>query len=98
MYKILMSIDNTEVADEYIRELLAAVIDYDTKNKSNLYEVLKLYLENDGSIKAISEILFLHRNSINYKIKKIEELLNCDLSSMKMRTKLYVAFLLEYIR
>ena len=59
--------------------------------------MLKLYLDNDGSVKAVSELLFLHRNSINYKIKKIEELLQCDLSTTKVRTKLYLAFLIEYI-
>ncbi len=97
MYKILMSIENKEVMKGYIDDMLQPIIAYDAKHNSNLYDVLKLYLENDGSVKTISEILFLHRNSINYKIKKIEELLECDLSSLKTRTKLYVAFLLEYI-
>lgn len=97
LYKILMSIDNKEIMKEYIDETLGNVIAYDLRHKANLYEVLKLYLEYNGSIKATADALFLHRNSINYKIKKIEELMNCDLSSTKIRTKLYVAFLMEYI-
>lgn len=97
MLKILMSVDDKDVLKEYSSNLLSPIITYDAKNRSNLYEILKLYLENDCSVKIVSEILYLHRNSINYKIKKIEELLNCDLGSLKMRTKLYLAFLIEYI-
>lgn len=97
LYKLLMSIDNRELMAEYIEETLGSITAYDLQHKSNLYEVLKLYLEYNGSIQATADALFLHRNSINYKIRKIEELLSCDLSSTKERTKLYVAFLMDYI-
>ena len=97
LYKVIMSVQNTKVLKNYMTEMLGKLIEYDKENKTNLYEVLKLYLDNDGSVKAVSELLFLHRNSINYKIKKIEELLQCDLSTTKVRTKLYLAFLIEYI-
>lgn len=97
IYRVLMSINNNEVMKDYTREMLGKIIEYDERNDTNLYEILKLYLDNDGSVKAVSELLFMHRNSVNYKIKKIEEILKCDLSSTKIRSKLYIAFMIEYI-
>ena len=95
LYKVLMSIDQTEVIEDYFTETLGKILDYDKKNGTNLYEVLRLYLENDGSVKTVADYLFLHRNSINYKMNKIEEILECKLSSTEVRTKLYMAYLME---
>lgn len=95
LYKILMSIEQTEVIQDYLKETLGKLKDYDEKNGTNLYEILDLYLENDGSVKAVADIMFLHRNSINYKINKIEEILDDNLSLTEVRTKLYVAYLIE---
>lgn len=95
LYKVLMSIDQTEVIEDYFTETLGKILDYDRKNGTNLYEVLRLYLENDGSVKTVADYLFLHRNSINYKMNKIEEILGCKLSSTEVRTKLYMAYLME---
>lgn len=97
LLKVLISVDNKDVLEEYIEQYLVPLIKYDEINKTNLYEVLKQYLENDGSVKAVAQAQFLHRNSINYKIKKIEEILNCDLSSLKIRANLHLAYLIEYI-
>lgn len=35
--------------------------------------------------------MFIHRNTINYKIKKIEHILSCDLSSFEERFTLMLA-------
>ena len=41
--------------------------------------------------------MFVHRNTINYKINKIEEMLNCDLSELDTRLLYSIAFMLKRI-
>ncbi|MBQ5484190.1 MAG: helix-turn-helix domain-containing protein, partial [Lachnospiraceae bacterium] len=59
-----------------------------------LMEVLSCYLKNDGSVKATSEQLFIHRNTVNYRLSKIEEITDMDLSSTSDRLQLTVGLMI----
>ena len=50
------------------------------------------FVEENGSTSRISERQFIHRNTVLYKIKKIEMLLDMDLSNPFTKTNLYIAF------
>ena len=39
-------------------------------------DVLKKYLQNNGSVNDTANQMYVHRNTINYKLKKIEEILS----------------------
>lgn len=95
IFKLLMSIEDEEITHEYYEHTIQAIKDYDKKNNSDLTDVLRSYLKNNGSVKETADELFIHRNTVNYKINKIEELLNMDLSSLDSRLQLSVGFMLE---
>ena len=57
--------------------------------------ILRSYLKHDGSVKETADELFVHRNTINYKLKKAEELLNVELSSLNTRLQLLLAFMIH---
>ena len=97
LYKLFFAIDNTDVLEEYYLDCLGVLEEHDLKKSTNYIEVLKLYLENNGSINETAETLFLHRNTVNYKIRKIEEMLECNLSQIETRSKLYIALCLKNI-
>jgi DNA-binding PucR family transcriptional regulator len=61
------------------------------QNGNQLTETLRLYLNSNGSINHVSEALGCHRNTINYRIKKIKELLQVDLDSTQIRFQLQLA-------
>ena len=48
--------------------------EYDAHNGTELLITLEKYLGNNRSIQKAGEALFIHRNTINYRLKKIEEL------------------------
>jgi len=47
-----------------------------------------------GSVKATADELFLHRNTVNYKIGKAREVLYMDLSTLDSRLQLSIGFML----
>ena len=97
IYRLLMGIEDHEIMKEYYNHTLKELIDYDEKNHSDLCATLRSYLMNDGSVRDTADELFVHRNTINYKIKKIEELLGIEMSSLRARTELMIAFNLQDI-
>lgn len=97
LYKLFFALENTKVLEEYYEDCLGLLEEYDLRKNTNYIEVLRLYLENNGSINETAETLFLHRNTVNYKIRKIEEMLGCNLSRIETRSKLHIALCIKNI-
>ena len=51
--------------------------------------------EKAGSKARKAEQLHIHKNTLKYRIKKIEQLLNVNLHSTRDQTSLYIALLLH---
>lgn len=97
IYRLLMGIDDLEIMREYYRCTIGPLVDYDKNNNTDYCFVLDKYLKNDGSVKDTAEELFVHRNTINYKLGKISQILNMDISSMNTRVELIIALTLKDI-
>lgn len=82
----------------HCRDLLHPALDvlreYDEAKQTDLFNTLKIYLENDCNAQKCGRILFLHRNSLVYRIHKIQEVSGCDLSDPVERSYLRISFLL----
>lgn len=97
-YKLILNIKDDSVLYEYIAESIGPLIEHDAMTKSSpLLEVLKSYLHSNGSVLKTAEQLFVHRNTINYQLKKIEELLGKNLSNLEVRANLLMAVLAQDI-
>ena len=61
---------------------------YDNENKDNLRDGLYFYLMNGRSVSATADKLFLHRNTILNKVKKIQSLIDADFEDRHVRQRL----------
>ncbi|HAM16218.1 MAG TPA: hypothetical protein DCP91_10280 [Eggerthellaceae bacterium] len=68
---------------------------YDRHNRSDLLHTLKVYLDNDCNAQKCGRLLFLHRNSLVYRVRRIQEIANIDLSDPCERSYLRLSFLLR---
>ena len=50
-------------------------------SKADLRKTLDTYLKNQGEITQTSNELFIHRNTVNYRINRCEELLSVKVNS-----------------
>ena len=94
-YKLLIAIEDKEVIEAYYKETIEPIARYDSFNQSDLRAILESYLRHSGSVKDTAEEMFIHRNTVNYKIKKIEELLQLDLSNLDNRIKLTMGLMVD---
>ena len=94
IYKLLMGIEDQEILQEYYEKTLQPLLEYDKKTGSDLMQVLHIYLSHNGSVKETADEIYVHRNTVNYKIKKIEDILSIDLSSLTTRLQISIGFML----
>jgi len=76
-------------------EILAPLHAHDAQYDSQLVETLRLYLRFSGSVNVVSDEMYCHRNTTNYRIKKIKVLLGLDLDRREVLFQLQLAFYLR---
>lgn len=94
IYKVLLTLTDKDVVLEYMRDTVFPLYEYDEINHTDLVNVLRCYLKHDCSVKDTAQELIVHRNTVNYKIGKVSEILEKDLSSFEVRFQLNLGFLL----
>ena len=95
LYRLLYSVEDVMLLGEMANVPLRPLIEYDRKHGSNYLETLELYLKHNGSIQAVAEEMFTHRNTVIYRITNIKKLLNTELETTEERLRYQMAF---YIR
>ena len=86
-----------ENIERYLHPAIRKLEEYDRKNDSGLLETLRTYLEAGSSIKLTSEKLFMHRNSVLYRLNKIRELCGLDPDDRDTAFRLMFSFKIERI-
>ena len=81
MYRMLYLIEDRELLRDLSDKPLAPLIEYDKEHDGEYVATLESYLQCGGSIKAMSEELYIHRNTILYRMANIKKLLGCSLES-----------------
>lgn len=93
-YRLLLGLEDREIADDYLRTLLGPLLDYDAQKGADLVEVLRTYLFNNGSVQETAAQLYVHRNTVNCRINRAAEILGMDLGNLEARLQLMLCFLL----
>lgn len=65
------------------------------KNKDMLHRTLTTWFANDGHPAATAEALHIHRNTLDYRLRRIGELTGLDLGRLEDRFLLYISVLLS---
>lgn len=94
-YRFLYELKESEDMHSFHREMVGAIKFYDSQNNSNLMETLELYFANDGNLRNTAEALHMHKNSVIYRIKKIEEITGLDLRNPDDRFNLQLGMKLD---
>lgn len=84
---------NTEISQPYVQYYLNEI--NQMKDAAVLKETLESYLNHNGQINKASEQLFIHPNTLKYRINKIEDYTGYDLSDAETRLNLNLALRLE---
>jgi len=65
---------------------------YDKKNGSEFYRTLYEYLKNERNATNTANALFIHRNSLQYRLNRIYELIDADLNEASVRMHIMLSY------
>ncbi|MER5635492.1 PucR family transcriptional regulator ligand-binding domain-containing protein [Kitasatospora sp. NPDC002227] len=77
-------------------EVLRPLTRFDGANNAGLVTTLHAYLAADCSVQAVADQLYVHRNTVRYRLDQIERLTGRSLQSMQDRFQLWLALLAAY--
>lgn len=98
-YKLLFYIKDINQLKLYRNEAIGKLLEYDKDKNSNMLKTLKVYLYNDCNLINTSNKLFIHRNTLIYRINKIKNILDINLDSALSKNELINAIMIDdYIR
>ncbi len=89
-YDLLSCLAQCPTCGLYGREQVETVRVYDSMHGQNLLKTLEAYLDWYGSRKKAASVLKIHPNTLDYRVKKISELIKMDLNDPSARLSLHV--------
>lgn len=78
-------------SQQVVRRVLGPVLEYDAEHDSDLVHTLETYLECERSPKRAATLLFVHNQTVNYRIARIQELTGRSLRSTSDIAELWLA-------
>lgn len=82
----------------FIHPAIRLLQEYDAENDSNLLSTLEVYLKHKSNPDLAADLLYIHRSTLFYRIKKIRELTGYPLENMDETSEIYFSLQLSRIR
>ncbi len=83
---------------EYYNHTLGSLLEHDKNHDGNLIETLEVLAANQFDMGKTAKASFLHRNTLRYRVKRIEEILNMKLDDLHVRLDIMAAFKIKQLR
>jgi hypothetical protein len=90
-YHLVDAAHSVGAADEYARQWLGPLIDYDAAKNTDLVLTLSHYLECGGNYDESAATLHVHRSTLRYRLGRIADLTGFDLRNIDTRFNLHAA-------
>lgn len=89
---LISKLCEAEEPETLCHEKLFFLLKYDMQKGTDYYTTLRIYLENERNLTVVSHILHIHRSTLQYRIEKIDELIQLPLDDPQFRYYLLSCF------
>lgn len=86
----LLQGQSEEALADIARRTIAPLIEYDRRRHSQLVATLRVWLDNHWAVQPTAEALYVHRNTLQKRLRRIETLLGLDLQDPDDIVELYL--------
>jgi purine catabolism regulator len=95
IYRLLFHLHGTPELASFYEETLGKIVQHDERHNSDLVPTLKAFYAAHGNLSRAAELLFLHRNTVSYRLQRIHELSGLNLDNEDDRFRLQLALKLR---
>ena len=90
-YGLLLGLQDTLSLEVFYDSVLGKLQEYDEQNTSDLVKSLACFLEANGHWGDAAEKLYVHRHTLRYRMKRVEEITGRDLDLSQDRMEFWLA-------
>lgn len=90
--RISYNIYNTELFSSIEKDVLGTLINYDRQKNAQLMDTLESCLKHFFNFKAVGEELYIHPNTVKYRLEQIKKLIKIDIYDYLNYSLLVTAF------
>lgn len=98
IYRLLYDLEDQVSVRKFTDEIMGPLVDYDAQNRGSLVKTVEAYFDHHGNISQTAESLFVHRNTLLYRMERIQELTGLHLDQANMRLALHLSLKLWQLR
>jgi PucR family transcriptional regulator, purine catabolism regulatory protein len=91
VYRIIARVEDRDALTTFRSEYLGPLEEYDRRHSAELVETLEGFFHCNGNHARAAEMLHLHRNTLLYRLERIEALTGRDLSDAETRLSMQLA-------
>jgi PucR family transcriptional regulator, purine catabolism regulatory protein len=97
IYRLLFHLYKHQELVQFYEETLGPLVDADTRNNQALIETLENFFRYNGNLSETARAMHFHRNSLLYRLGRIEELLGRSLEDPELRLSLQMALKIRHL-
>jgi purine catabolism regulator len=89
VYRLLFQLEHSPEVIAFQEETIGSLLDYEGSNE--LLHTLEAFFEHHGNLSQTAEALFIHRNTLIYRMERIAAITNLDLDNPENRLAIQLA-------
>ncbi len=97
IYRLLFHLHGQKELTDFYHETLGPLLDSDNRSNGALIETLEGFFRCNGNLSETARTMHLHRNSLLYRLGRIEELLGRSLVDPELRLSLQIALKVRHL-
>ena len=91
VYRLLFQLEYSPELASFCQETIGELIEYDRAQGTDLVETINAYFAHKGNLSATAQALFVHRNTLLYRMERIREISGLDLDNPETRLSIQLA-------
>ncbi|MBV8694433.1 MAG: helix-turn-helix domain-containing protein [Ktedonobacteraceae bacterium] len=97
IYRLLFHLDGHEELTDFYHEVLGPLLQHDTRGDGTLIDTLEGFFRCNGNLSETARTMHLHRNSLLYRLGRVEEILGRSLEDPELRLSLQIALKIHHL-
>ncbi len=97
VYRLLVLLRDAPEMWTFYRETMSKLVTYDRRQGGELLKTLEEYFNHLGNLRATSEALHVHRNTLLYRLERIKQISDMDLDDADQHFAMWLALRAHYV-
>ncbi|MCA9902900.1 MAG: helix-turn-helix domain-containing protein [Anaerolineae bacterium] len=91
VYQLILSLSDKDKLLSFCDAMLGPLLDYDHKQNADLIKTLEAFFQKHGNLSQTADALIVHRNTLLYRMSRINEIAEVDFDRPEIRLGLHLA-------